>query len=615
MEKGRAARKARNGCRAPQPLQRTGNRWRCVLHLLLIVAARAQPQGLFGDPPMAPLARLKLARDILDAAFAAPSPGDEVGGVMRDSALVMQGFQHLQEFGSFLQRVSGSGWQDGIIDETGNVQYKLSDDDQLAINAYADQSVFIFGDLLPLLLLPEDAFLDAIRNEERHPALKWKRIVNALRVSFDLLLVSDRGVWPVPFFGSLAGLVERLRGAMAKDATSDPYRELLVANGSYLQPSSRDKMPLHVNVVAAPVLPATFSRDESYRRASAWLSIALASSDDPVARSGAVGAAERDFKAFDMASLRITLEHAAQWPVFHLLHALAREKPTMAPLPPPPEPSRLDGAPEGVRAEPARAGEQRLPAAQALELYRLLHVVGQLCDALGITWWVSHGTLVGALRDGGLSRHADDCELDIFEADAEAFQSTRMRAALARNGYELGYDPRGRCFKVFPAGSQQANAVAVGEGESENEQDVQLSDQSWWLPQQRVGTPSLDIYIVQTPAGPESTADVHYVSNERFHCSERRCDAIWRPGELDAFAEVPFGHGRARVPIGAEPHLTRVYGDDWRDTIRPHRDDVASGRGFEPIPASTLPAGSRAAEPSAPLPTVVVPAYLLSVDS
>lgn len=36
--------------------------------------------------------------------------------------------------------------------------------------------------------------------------------------------------------------------------------------------------------------------------------------------------------------------------------------------------------------------------------------------------------MIGALRDHGLSRHADDCEMDIWEKDVELLQSLRMKA-------------------------------------------------------------------------------------------------------------------------------------------------------------------------------------------
>ena len=38
----------------------------------------------------------------------------------------------------------------------------------------------------------------------------------------------------------------------------------------------------------------------------------------------------------------------------------------------------------------------------ALELYRALNVVGKLLSWHGISWFVSHGTLLGAMRHGGL---------------------------------------------------------------------------------------------------------------------------------------------------------------------------------------------------------------------
>merc|ERR1712232_152421 len=112
-----------------------------------------------------------------------------------------------------------------------------------------------------------------------------------------------------------------------------------------------------------------------------------------------------------------------------------------------------------------------------------------------------------------------------------------MRGALARNGYELSYDPRGRCFKVWPAGSAQAPI----------DSDDQLRDQRWWLPQQRVGTPALDIYIVQGP-GTGGGADRYYVSNEEYHCNRKVCVQVWKAPELAAFQDTAFGSSSVRVP-------------------------------------------------------------------
>mmetsp|Transcript_108499 Transcript_108499/g.350094 ORF Transcript_108499/g.350094 Transcript_108499/m.350094 type:complete len:140 (+) Transcript_108499:222-641(+) len=135
-----------------------------------------------------------------------------------------------------------------------------------------------------------------------------------------------------------------------------------------------------------------------------------------------------------------------------------------------------------------------------------------------------------------------------------------------------------------------------------------LLDQTWWLPQQFVGSPALDVYVVETPES-RGQRDRHYVSNEEFHCNERVCTQVWRPSELASFASVPFGSGHARVPVGAATYLGRVYGDDWNTTIRPHR--WASHHGlaasFVPIDVQSLSVTSRRASPTGPLPVPLLP--------
>ncbi|CAE7365138.1 unnamed protein product [Symbiodinium necroappetens] len=104
-------------------------------------------------------------------------------------------------------------------------------------------------------------------------------------------------------------------------------------------------------------------------------------------------------------------------------------------------------------------------------------------------------------------------------------------------------------------------------------------DQTWWLPQQRVGTPALDIYVVQTPS--DSGGERYYISNDQFHCNVRVCNVsisehpaaerYWLNTELTSFYEA--------------------YGDDWNVTVRPHRWEARHGNGFEPTDVSRLRPG------------------------
>merc|ERR1712232_939098 len=96
----------------------------------------------------------------------------------------------------------------------------------------------------------------------------------------------------------------------------------------------------------------------------------------------------------------------------------------------------------------------------------------------------------------------------------------------------------------------------------------QLKDPSWWLPQRRVGTPSLDIYIVHKHLE-QFGVERQYLSNAIFHLQGMR-QYTWMLHELEGVQNVPFGETVVPVPVGSVAYLNRVYGPDWADVVRPH---------------------------------------------
>jgi len=516
--------------------------------------------------------KLQSAREALDAAFMQSTPSTE---------RIREGLVNLQEVARFVSRVIRSGWSGTLFDEQGKVEYQLSGTDQETVEAYMNEQVFVLPDLLHMVLMPPDDVAAAMEEESPRMYMFRIRLLGALRNSWWKALTANGSIWRLPFFGACANIVAKLHSAWHLE--NDPYRDLLLATGD---DSIEDisKPSAHWKALADPILSSEYSRHRAFRHACAWLAIAGN-------RRQGLETAERHFRAFEHGSVRPVLEAAAVWPVFELLRALAARplelrddgdkalEPNLSPFSAPPQVALQDGG-------------QSLTPRDALEMYRMVHIFGQLCNAYGVHWWVSHGTLIGALRDHGLSRHADDCEVDIPETDVEIFQGLKMRAALARNGYELSYDPRGRCFKIWPSGSPQAPI----------EGDGQLEDQTWWLPQRRVGTPALDVYILEA-AGADASKR-HYVSNEEFHCNSNVCTQYWTQAELSEFNEVVFGLSRVAVPAGAQSYLDRVYGDDWNRTVRPHRWAEIHGHGFQAVDVVRLP--TRAAEPFGPLLPVVV---------
>mmetsp|Transcript_113216 Transcript_113216/g.365833 ORF Transcript_113216/g.365833 Transcript_113216/m.365833 type:complete len:545 (-) Transcript_113216:101-1735(-) len=532
----------------PRPTPRPVSGMRLVCFCACLARSAAKPESSLG--------KLRWAQQRLEAVFVGEGSAEQL----------VDAYEALQEVGALTAR--------SIRDSSRGVHsagHELSAEDVEAAQAYIDEKVFVLMDVLPLVVIPLEALATTLEENWRQPTCCLWRVVAALRYSWWDMLTSKSFMWAVPFFGALNSAASRLRRA---EYPSDPYREALLARNA--------ETHLHHQALSGTLSLWGYSRSDAFRRACACLALADG--------RAMVEAAERHFKAFEHNSLRIVLEHAAEWPLFELLRSLAVKAPALRETP------NLSIAPlpevQTSWATPMTSGQQRLAPAEALELYRMLHVVARLCDALGVLWWVSHGTLIGALRDGGLSLHADDCEVDVSEADVEVFQGPSMRRALARNGYELSYDPRGRCFKVWPAGSPQAPQT-----------EDQLMDQSWWLPQQRVGSPSLDVYLVQSPV--DNVEQRYYISNEEYHCNAKVCTQVWKDVELGAFQEVPFGLSRVKVPVGAPAYLTRVYGHDWNTTVRAHGWVARLGLGFEPLDVARLT--RRAAGPCGPLIAPVLP--------
>mmetsp|Transcript_9473 Transcript_9473/g.33530 ORF Transcript_9473/g.33530 Transcript_9473/m.33530 type:complete len:613 (+) Transcript_9473:51-1889(+) len=602
------------GCRSALPL----------LPLLLLLGAGRLGWSDEGRNPAEMLEHLEFAQQALTEAFSIPEVERE-----KTEDLIRRSLGSLEALQPFVARVMQNGGQAYLFNDKGELEYELSDEDMVAVQGYMDGFVFILPDLLPLVLSGSSGAAHLLAQEDSHPVLRKKSIVQFFRLSWWLIMTApSSAMWVVPIFGALASVARSLR-AFRPDST-DPYRELLwnatlggVDSEGWGSEKAQAWMSSHFRVIQEPLHAWRYSRSLAFRRSCAWLAISGAKS--------AVEAAERHVKAFEGNSLKTILEAAADWPVFDLLQRLASRSSTLLDDSEEGDEGHtredgggIDRSADGRRHRRAKENEpddgdtdsgvaheqaadqvssellpQRLPANDVLEMYRMVHVFGALCDSFGIRWWVSHGTLLGALRDIGLSRHTDDSEVDVAEGDMEMMQGERMRRALGRNGYELSYDPRGRCFKVWPVGSRQAAGPDL--------EDV-LLDQTWWLPQQFVGSPALDVYVVETPES-RGQRDRHYVSNEEFHCNERVCTQVWRPSELASFASVPFGSGHARVPVGAATYLGRVYGDDWNTTIRPHR--WASHHGlaasFVPIDVQSLSVTSRRASPTGPLPVPLLP--------
>lgn len=90
---------------------------------------------------------------------------------------------------------------------------------------------------------------------------------------------------------------------------------------------------------------------------------------------------------------------------------------------------------------PRRIGAALLPRAQATNLYKTLQVMQNIFDKHGIVYWTCGGTLLGAVRCGGIIPTDDDMDVCILEPDLDKVR--RCLPELKAAGYSLTVSEEG----------------------------------------------------------------------------------------------------------------------------------------------------------------------------
>lgn len=150
-------------------------------------------------------------------------------------------------------------------------------------------------------------------------------------------------------------------------------------------------------------------------------------------------------------------------------------------------------------------------------LLLVLQVIGERLARASIPYWVTGGTLLGAIRHGGFIPHDDDLDLELYERDLP-----RAIAALRANG---------RSFRG--GGEWMDSGVAMGRI-------------FWWGVDARF-TVSVDVFLRGQPA-----AELAEFPSE---------------AEIHPLASAPFHGISVPVPACAESFLRRCYGPTWCEEV------------------------------------------------
>lgn len=172
------------------------------------------------------------------------------------------------------------------------------------------------------------------------------------------------------------------------------------------------------------------------------------------------------------------------------------------------------------------------------KLYELMELTDRLFRQHGIAYWAIGGTLIGALRHGGIIPYDDDIDLGILKTDTDKLlhltkEFRRHRVALTEVSWGYKLMPMVNTF------------VATG------------------------SYPCIDIFVYTSKRGGyyfDQDAAIDYFPNSHFEHHE-----------LFPLRQVSFGSGQRSIsplqtffhlciPRVPEPHLTRCYGHDWPTT-------------------------------------------------
>jgi lipopolysaccharide cholinephosphotransferase len=177
----------------------------------------------------------------------------------------------------------------------------------------------------------------------------------------------------------------------------------------------------------------------------------------------------------------------------------------------------------------------RIDAHISAQFYQMLKAVDAVLTKHAITYWLTQGSLLGAVRHQGIIPWDDDIDLAFYEKDIAAI--IRLRSELKEQGYELLVNQD--YMKIFPINGK---AIVKEDG----------SEFEWKYP-------FIDLFPMRLYEDKISYA------SERLYAAFSKNDWFYEE-DIASLEPAHFGTLEVPIPNHASDYLERVYGKEVWNT-------------------------------------------------